>query len=148
MSKFNLLRNDSALLRSVHNSDTHFFNLKFQICTQVHNVYMLDRVGEHSESDWHRSSRQFSIWFQGNSYILETPRIVVKISSVRQNIKPNIWVSVRKSYVYIMHLRKAFFLKLTFLINVAELKSNLRPWLKILWDRKGKWTHQCIVITS
>lgn len=49
---------------------------------------------QHSESDWHRSSRQFSIWFQeDNSHILKTPKIqyIVKISSVSQNIKPNVF---------------------------------------------------------
>lgn len=48
---------------------------------------------QHSESDWHRSSSQFSIWFQeDNSHILKTPIIqyIVKISSVSQNIKPNV----------------------------------------------------------
>lgn len=68
LSKCNLMRNDYALLRSVNNSYMHFFNLKFQICTQVHNVCTVYCVGEHSEYDWHRSLRQFSIWFQGKSH--------------------------------------------------------------------------------
>lgn len=48
---------------------------------------------QHSESDWHRSSSQFSIWFQEhNSHILKMSIIqyIVKISSVSQNIKPNV----------------------------------------------------------
>lgn len=65
---------------------------------------------QHSESDWHRSSSQFSIWFQeDNSHILKTFIIqyIVKISSVSQNIKPNVLEYLTKSYVCIMHLRKA-----------------------------------------
>lgn len=49
---------------------------------------------QHSESDWHRSSSQFSIWFhqEDNSHILKTPifQYIIKISSVSQNIKPDV----------------------------------------------------------
>lgn len=96
----------------------------------------LSMLEQHSESDWHRSLSQFSIWFQDNSHILKTLIIqyIIKISSVSQNIKPNVLET--KSYVYIMHLRKALrvFFKLTILNNstawvknVAELNSNWRP---------------------
>lgn len=94
LSKMNLMRNVFALLRSVNNSVTLFLwpeilNMYTSTCLLIHET-MLE---QHSESDWHRSSHQFSIWFQDNSHILKTPKIqyIVKISSVSQNIKPNVF---------------------------------------------------------
>lgn len=46
---------------------------------------------QHSESDWHRSSSQFSIWFQQeNSHKTPIIQYILKISSVNQNIKPDV----------------------------------------------------------
>lgn len=81
---------------------------------------------QHSESDWHRSSSQFSIWFQDNSHILKTLIIqyIIKISSVSQNIKPNV---LETKYVYsIMHLRKALRLVFFFFLNSQSLTAQSR----------------------
>lgn len=70
---------------------------------------------QHNESDWHRSSVNSAFGFTHP----KDAQYIIKMSSVSQNMKPNVLET--KSYVYIMHLRKALlYNNSTVWVNVAE----------------------------